>query len=92
MSCPQSSQSSRSIEDINPNINFDFEENSPYQEGVISETFQRPVKSFFQEPKELGDLVNKGNLVHKYLPKQTDIDKNIKGNPKKSIERQSLAG
>ena len=45
----------------------------------MSETFQRPVdKSFFQEPKELGNLINKGNLVHKYLPQQTDIDKILK--------------
>ena len=29
----------------------------------------------FQEPKELGDLINKRNLINKYLPKQTDIDK-----------------
>ena len=41
----------------------------------MSETFQRPDRSFFQYPKELGDLINKENLVHKYLPKQTDIDK-----------------
>ena len=31
----------------NPNINFDFEENPPFQEGIMSETFQRPDKSFF---------------------------------------------
>ena len=37
----QGSQGSSSIEDINPNINMDFEENSPFQEGVIPETFQR---------------------------------------------------
>ena len=30
---------------------------------------------FFQNPKELGDLINKENLVNKFLPKQTDIDK-----------------
>ena len=41
MSYPQSSQSSTNIENINPNINFDFEENSLFQEGVMSETFQR---------------------------------------------------
>ena len=41
----------------------------------MSETYQRPDKLFFQEPKELGDLINKGNFVHKYLPKQMDIDK-----------------
>ena len=34
-------QSSQNTKDINPNINFDFEENSPFQEGVMSETFQR---------------------------------------------------
>ena len=51
---PQSSQSSTSIDDISPNINLDFKENSPFQEGVISETFQRLDKSFFREPKELG--------------------------------------
>ena len=59
----------------NPNINLDFEENSPFQEGIMTETFQRLDKSFFQNPKELGDLINKENLFHKYLPKQTDIDK-----------------
>ena len=43
---------------INPECNTDFEENSPFQEGVISESYQRPDKSFFQEPKELDALVN----------------------------------
>ena len=39
MSYPQSSQSSTNIENVNPN--FDFEENSPFQEGIMSKTFQR---------------------------------------------------
>ena len=30
--------------DINPEINNDFEENSLFQEGVISETYQRANK------------------------------------------------
>ena len=87
MSYDKSSQSSTNIEDISPNINFDFEENSPFQEGIMSETFQRLDNSFFQEPKELGDLVNKGNLGHGYLPKQTDIDKILK-----VIQRKVLKG
>ena len=41
----------------------------------MSETFQRLDKSFLQDPKELGDLRNKGNFVHKYLSKQMDINK-----------------
>ena len=42
----QSSDSSGST-NINTDINLDFEENSPFQEGVISEVNQRPNKSFF---------------------------------------------
>ena len=30
--------------DISPEINIDFKENSPFQEGVISETHQTPNK------------------------------------------------
>ena len=36
-----SNQQSSPTEDINLNINLDFEENSPFQEGVLLETFQR---------------------------------------------------
>ena len=32
----QISQNSTSIENITPTINFDFKENSPFQEGVMS--------------------------------------------------------
>ena len=46
---PGSSQSSEST-DINPEIYIDFEENLPFQEGITSEIYQRPAKSFFQEP------------------------------------------
>ena len=44
--------------DISPELNIDFKENSLFQEGVILETFQRPDKSFFQEPQDLEGLVN----------------------------------
>ena len=83
----ESSQSSSSVENINPEINLDFEENSPFQEGVISETFQRLDKTFFQDPKELNDLLNMGNLVQKFMPKQADIDKILK-----VIQRKVLKG
>ena len=53
---------------------MDFEENSPLQEGVISEVYQRPDKSFFHKPQELNSLVNTGRLVQKFLPKQADIE------------------
>ena len=39
-------------------INKDIEENSPYQEGIISEIYQRPHKSQLVDPPELTDLIN----------------------------------
>ena len=72
---PKQQPIKHNIQEINLKINFDFEENSPFQEGIMSETFQRLDKSFFQNPKELGDLINIETLVYKFLPKQTDIDK-----------------
>ena len=49
----ESSQSSSSVEHINPDINLDFEVNSPFQEGIIFETFQRLNKSFFSRIKRI---------------------------------------
>ena len=46
----------RSLSDFDPEINMDFKENSPFQEGVISEMYQRPDKSYFQEPQQLYSL------------------------------------
>ena len=49
--------------------NLDIEENSPFQEGIMSETIQRPGKMFFHKPKSLDDIIDMGNLMHKFLPK-----------------------
>ena len=85
VSYPKSSQGSTNIDNINPN--FYFKENCPFQEGIMSETFQRLDKSFFQEPKELSNLIKQEHLIHKYLPKQTDIDKMLE-----VIQRKVLKG
>ena len=41
----------------------DIEENLPFQENIISEIYQRPDKSYFQEPIELKDLVDTKNII-----------------------------
>ena len=64
--------------DLDIDINMDFEENSPYQEDIISETYQRPGRSYFQESPQLDSLVNTSRLVQKFLPKQMSIDKELK--------------
>ena len=55
--------------------NIDVEENSPHQEGIISEMYVSPDQSYIGELQELVDLVDTSKLVQKYLPRQTDIDK-----------------
>ena len=54
---------------------IEIEENSPFQESIISEVYERPDKSYFQEPIELKDLIDTSNIVQHFLPKQTNIDK-----------------
>ena len=49
--------------------------------------FKDQTNHFFQNPKELEDLIDKGNLVHKFLPKETDIDKILE-----IIQRKVLKG
>ena len=73
--------------DLDLEVNKDFEENSPFQEGIISEIYKRPDKSQLLELPQLADLVNTNNIVQKYLPKLTDIDKILK-----IIERKVLTG
>ena len=68
----------RKLRDLDTDVleqgtNMDFKENSPYQEGVITEMYQRPDRSYFQEPPELEGLLSKDKLVQMFLQKQIDI-------------------
>ena len=55
--CPETESDTR------PKTDIEFEENSPHQEGIILEVYQRPNKSYFQELKGLESLINTHNLV-----------------------------
>ena len=65
----------------------EIEENSPFQEGIISEIYERPNTLYVQEPQELKDLIDSTKLIQKFLPKQTDIDKILE-----IIKRKVLRG
>ena len=58
-----------------------------FKKASCQKHFKRPDKSFFQNPKELGDLIDKGNFIHKYLPKQMNIGKILE-----VIQRKVLSG
>ena len=68
-------------------LKIEIEENSPFQESVISEVYKRPDKSYFQEPIDLKDLTDTNNIVQRFLPKQTNIDKILE-----VIKRKVLKG
>ena len=68
-------------------LKTEIEENSPFQENIISEIYERPDKLYFQEPVELKDLIDTNNVVQQFLPKQTDIDKILE-----IIKRKVLKG
>ena len=86
ITCKQNSQNKQNV---SPNINF--EENSPFQEGVMSETFQRLDKSFFQNPKELGDLINKGNFNPQMFTKTNGHRQNTRSSTEKGVKRHTFA-
>ena len=65
----------------------EIEENSPFQECIISEIYERPDTSYVQEPQELKDLIDTIKVIQKFLSKQTDIDKILE-----IIKRKVLKG
>ena len=67
--------SQKDLLDNDSDRKIEIEENSPFQEGIILEIYERPDNSYVQEPQELTDLIDTTKLIQKYLPKQTDIDK-----------------
>ena len=67
--------SQKDLLDYDLDRKVEIEENSPLQEGIISEIYERPDNSYVQEPQKLTDLIDTTKLIQKYLPKQTDVDK-----------------
>ena len=72
---PNTVKDATSSPNLGQDSNVDFEENSPHQEGIITEMYVAPDQSYLEQLQELTKLVNTSNVVQKYLPWQADIDK-----------------
>ena len=68
---------------------IEIEENLPFQENIVSEVYERPDKSYFQEPIELKDLIDTNNII-RFLPKQTNVDKILEVIRKKVLKGTHL--
>ena len=51
------------------NTKMDIEENSPFQENIISEIYERPNKLYLQKSIELKDLIDTRNIIQWFLAK-----------------------
>ena len=71
----------------NPNVNLDFEKIHHFRKVSCLRHSKDWTSNFFPNPKDLRDLINKENSIHKALPKQTDIDKILE-----VIQRKVLKG
>ena len=67
--------SQKDLLDNDSDQKIEIEENSPFQEGIILETYERPDTSYVHEPQEWKDFIDTTKLIQKFLPKNTDIDK-----------------
>ena len=64
---PPNAEDVTSSPNLGQDPNVDFEENSPHQEGIITETYVVPDKSYLEQPQELTKLINTSKVVQKYL-------------------------
>ena len=70
--------------------NLDFEENSPHQEGIITETYESPDKSYLEQPQELSDLVDSTKIIHIVLAKTSGYRQDLEHHKKKGLERHTF--
>ena len=67
--------SQKDLLDTDLDRRVDIDENSPFQEGIISETYERPDTSYVQELYELTDLIDTTKLIQKFLPSRWTLIK-----------------
>ena len=69
------------------NVDFAFSEgqveehiktNSPYQEEIIEEEYNRPTDNHYNNNSELKRYLNTSKMVHEFLQNQTNLNNTIK--------------
>ena len=88
---PSLKENRRDLTNLDMDLNSNFEENSPFQEGIILETCERLDRSYIKEPPQLRDLLNTTNHSAKILTKADRHRQDIRCDSKKSTERHTFA-
>ena len=62
----------------------------PFAEDTVEPVFKRPEMTDFEIPPVCEEMIPDGSLIHKHLPKQTDIDKILTQINRKYLQRMHL--
>ena len=77
----------------NPNViqdPFDTQMEVPFTEDTVEPVFKRPEMADFEILPVLEEMIPDGSLIHKHLPKQTDVDKILTQINRKYLRRMHL--
>ena len=69
---------------------FDTQVEVPFSEDAVEPVFKRPELADFEIPPVLEEMTPDGALIHKHLPKQTDIDRILNQINRKYLKRIHL--
>ena len=69
---------------------FDTQIEVPFSEDAVEPVFKRPELADFEIPPVLEEMIPDGALIHKHLPKQTDIDRILTQINRKYLWRMHL--
>ena len=74
----------------NPQDPFDTQMEVPFSEDIVEPVFKRPEMTDFEIPPVLEEIIPDGTLIHKHLPKQSDIDKILTQVNRKYLRKMHL--
>ena len=69
---------------------FDTQMEVPFSEDIVEPVFKRPEMTDFVIPPVLEEMIPDGTLIHKHLPKQSDIDKILTQINRKYLRKMHL--
>ena len=79
------------VNEIEPEVNMDFEEAAQQLDKIIHEAYERPGMDYLQESSKLQTHVDGKVIIQWYLPIQADLDKILKIIQGKCIKGYTLA-
>ena len=75
------------VQEIETNRDIELELDGPYLNESFEANYRSPKETDFILAKSLADLIEYPVLLHKHLPKQTDIESGFRTNQRESFKK-----